>query len=108
MHEVAPQLQVVSFVRPTSVSSQADSSIQYTFGRDEGGETIRVAEFDASFGQIHPLPPHRTHDAVRGLQWLRAASKQNPLTSVFVATAGGVLLGEAGRMLYSHHIAVYN
>lgn len=124
---VAQNLRNVSFVRPESAASPVDSAIEYDINviptrtlhiGDGVVPVVRPARVEVSatasvrnaeFGQLDSRPrididPSSAHwGMIR--QWQTAAfsyAKENRIAAILAAGAGGVLLGEAGRALYTH------
>jgi hypothetical protein len=119
---VAGNLQKISFVRPESASSSVDSSIEYDISvisthtlhigdgvipvvRHARVEISATAVRDAKYDQFDALPrlEASAHCGIR--EWQAAAlsyAKENQIAAILAASTGGVLLGEAGRVLYAH------
>lgn len=117
----APNLRTVSYVRPEAASSSIDSAIQYDINitpahtlhigngvvpivRPARVEISTIDVRSAEFGQLDARPRTEVsaHWAIRDWQTALSYAKENRFAAILAAGAGGVLLGEAGRVLYAH------
>lgn len=119
---VAQNLRTISFVRPESALSPIDSSIEYNMNvipahtlhigdgvvpvvRHVRVEISATVVRDAKYAQFDALPRLEAPARWGIREWQTATlsyAKENQIAAILAASAGGVLLREAGRVLYSH------
>ena len=123
---ICQRLESVSFVRPLSTIEKYDASVAYSvqvtpehtlyMGRN-AAPIVRAARVEvapsavvesAAVGQVDALPRIEMESSFGAtlMQWKQGVSdmSQHPMAGVVAAVGGGIVLGEAGRILYSRAI----
>ena len=125
---ICQHLETLSFVRPASATERYDASVTYSLlvtaehtlymGRN-ATPIVRSAQVEvaptsliqgAAIGQVDALSRSEAGKTFGAMltHWKRGVSdlSRHPLAGVVAAVGGGIVLGEAGRILFSHVVLV--